>query len=171
MADDTLVNRVAKSGIITIDLENYLPEPSSMMALDVKQFLVQEMVLMEKKFRTDVGEFDFSVYKGKDVAVFCSNDALIPHWAYMLLTKELNDIAKEVHFCTPEELIKKRLLKKIGEISADTFKDAKVVIKGCGKTGIDAEAYVDITKKLVPVVKSMMYGEPCSTVPVYKRKN
>ena len=171
MADDTLVNRVAKSGLKTIDLENYLPESSTIAALDVKQFLVQEMVLMEKKYRAEVGEFDFSVYKGKDVAVFCSNDALIPHWAYMLLTKELNDIAKEVHFCTPEALIKKRLLKNIGEISADTFKDAKVVIKGCSKTGIDAEAYVEITKKLVPVVKSMMYGEPCSTVPVYKRRD
>ncbi|TVR77979.1 MAG: DUF2480 family protein [Chitinophagaceae bacterium] len=167
---ENLVNRVAKSGIITLDLEKYLPAKDSISSIDLKQFLVQEIALMEKPFRQSLEDFSTEAFTGKEVALYCSADAILPHWAYMLIAAKLSGIAEKVYFMKPEELLKLKLIDEISRLNPESFESKRVVVKGCNKPGIDAAAYIAITNKLLPVVKSLMYGEPCSTVPVYKKK-
>lgn len=164
-----LVNKVAESGIITLDLEKFYPS-QELMELDLKDFLFMEMLLKEKDFREKLEAADWIQYNGKIVAVHCSTDAIIPMWAYMLVSSKLKGVASEVYFGNKSTAIEKAMEKNILSIHEEEYKDKRVVVKGCGDIEIPSSAYLMISQKLIPVVKSLMYGEPCSTVPVYKQK-
>ena len=163
------VNKVAESGIITLDLEKFYPS-QELMELDLKDFLFMEMLLKEKDFREKLEAADWIQYNGKIVAVHCSTDAIIPMWAYMLVSSKLKGVASEVYFGNKSTAIEKAIEKNILSIHEEEYKDKRVVVKGCGDIEIPSSAYLMISQKLIPVVKSLMYGEPCSTVPVYKQK-
>jgi hypothetical protein len=162
------VNKVAESGIISLNLEDHYPK-EEVKVFDMKDHLFMGLILKEKDFREALKTIDTSAFENKTVALTCSADAVIPMWAYMLVAGLLQPVAKEIVFGTETEVKEKILLHNIESIDADNFTDARVVIKGCGELPIGESAYVAITKKLRPVVKSIMYGEPCSTVPVFKK--
>ena len=162
-------NKVAESGLITINLEQYYPEHQPL-AFDLKNFLFMEMLLKEKDFREALDQHDWTQYDNKDVAVFCSTDAIVPMWAYMLVASKLSGIARSIISGTTEEAFKQIFIENIRQVNAATFEGKRVVVKGCGDRPVPEYAYAEISIKLLPVVKSLMYGEPCSTVPVYKRK-
>lgn len=168
---EPIVNKVAESGIITIDLAKFLPDENQLVGFDLKPFLFREMILREKDYREALKVFDWQSLTDKDVYIFCSVDAIIPMWANMLAAVYIQPIAKSVFFGTAEELKMSLLMQNIASISVDEYLDKRVVIKGCGDIDVPAKAYVAISAKIQPHVKSLMYGEPCSTVPVYKKKN
>jgi Protein of unknown function (DUF2480) len=167
---DEIVNKVAESGLITIDLEKYLPQKGSIAVFDLKDFLFMGMILKEKDFREALKQQDWEKYSNKNVAIVCTADAIIPVWAYMLVTTYLHLVAKESIVGDEKEVYKSVFLKNISSIHESEFIDKRIVLKGCGETPIDDFAYAEATRKLLPVAKSIMYGEPCSTVPVYKKK-
>lgn len=167
--ESAIVNKVAESGLITIDLEKYIPQ-QEIVAFDLTPFLFRGLILKEKDFRESMQSADWSKYAGKAVAVFCSADAIIPAWAYMLVSVMLSGIANTVFAGTPAELEKSLFLENLKKIEPAEFQDKRVVVKGCGDKQIGVYAYLEITSLLQPVVKTLMYGEPCSTVPVFKRK-
>jgi hypothetical protein len=167
---DEIVNKVAESGLVTIDLEKYLPKKDSIAVFDLKDFLFMGMILKEKDFREALKQQDWEKYRNKNVAIVCTVDAIIPVWAYMLVTTYLQPVAKETIVGEEKEIYKTLFLKNISSIQEAEFADKRVVLKGCGETPIDDFAYAEATRKLLPVAKSIMYGEPCSTVPVYKKK-
>ena len=167
---DEIINKVAESGLITIDLEKYLPQKGSIAVFDLKDFLFMGMILKKKDFREDLKQQDSEKYRNKNVAIICSADAIIPVWAYMLVTTYLQPVAKATIVGDEKEIYKSVFLKNIASIQESEFADKRIVLKGCGETPIDDFAYAEATRKLLPVAKSIMYGEPCSTVPVYKRK-
>jgi len=167
---DDLKNKVAASGLITLDLEKFYPA-STIESFDLKDFLFMEMLLKEKDFREALDNHDWSQYKDKTVAVFCSTDAIIPLWAYMLVASRLSPIAKKIHPGDTSSCFREDFLQNIREgIDPMAFVEKRVVIKGCGDKPIPDYAYLEASNILLPVVKSLMYGEPCSTVPVFKRK-
>ena len=166
---ETIRNKVAESGLITLDPDKYYPEHPPV-SFDLKNLLFRELLLREKDFRQMVEDHDWLQYKEKHVVVFCSSDAIIPMWAYMLIASKLAGIARNITVGTVEEAFKKDYLTNISAINRDELKDRRVIIKGCGEREIPPYVYEAITSQLMPVVKSLMYGEPCSTVPVYKRK-
>jgi len=166
---DPIINKVAESSLTTLNLEDYYPT-DEIALFDLKPFLFMELILKEKDFRQALQQLDWAPYAGKTVAVTCSADAIIPVWAYMLVASYLEPIAKEVVMGDEATAIRQLFIKNINNIDTATFEDKRVVIKGCGDQPIGDYAYMEITKKLRPVVKSIMYGEPCSTVPVYKKK-
>lgn len=165
---EQFVNKVAESGIITLDLVSFIPSPEDIASFDLKPFLFREMILKEKDYRAALQTFDWQQYTGKHVAMFCSADAIVPVWAYMLAAAYLQPIAASAYFGTPAELENHLINKKIAAVDKAEYTDKRVVIKGCGDTPIPETAYVAISMHLRPVVKSLMYGEPCSTVPIYK---
>lgn len=154
---------------MTLDLETYYPKGETMV-FDLKDFLFMELILKEKDFREKLKSHDWEQYRDKFVAIVCSADAIIPVWAYMLVAAQLQPVAREVVLGDEKELHKKIFLDRIAAINADDYLDKRVVVKGCGELPIGEFAYLEITKKLRPVARSIMYGEPCSTVPVYKKK-
>ena len=166
---EQFVNKVAESGIITLDLVAYIPKENEIALFDLKPFLFREMILREKDYRAALQTFDWQQYTDKHVAVFCSIDAIVPVWAYMLATSYLQPIAASVYFGTEDELKKSMINNSISAIDTAEYADKRVVIKGCGDTPIPDFAYVAVTQHLRGVVKSLMYGEPCSTVPIYKK--
>jgi hypothetical protein len=166
---EEIVNRVAGSGLITINLETYLPA-EDVVSFDLKDHLFRGLVLREKDFREALKNTDWESYRHKYVAITCSADAIIPVWAYMLPVTYLQPVAKDVFVGTVEEMQKHLFLKNISVINPEDFNDQRVIIKGCGDQPIDSAAYAEITKILRPVVKSIMYGEACSNVPVYKKR-
>ena len=166
---ETIVNKVAESGIITLDLAPYIPPEKDIAVFDLKPFLFREMILREKDYRAALQDHDWQQYEGKQVAIICSVDAIVPVWAYMLAASYLQPVANSIFYGTPEEMTKSLLMQKINGIDLAEYADKRVVIKGCGDTPIPDVAYVAITHHLRPVVKSIMYGEPCSTVPIYKK--
>lgn len=166
---EVFVNKVAESGIVTLDLEAYYPK-DEVVVFDMKDYLFMGLILKEKDFRLALKSLDTSVYQNKIAAITCSADAVIPMWAYMLAASALQPVVKEIVFGDEETAKKNILLKNIGTISVNDFLDKRVVIKGCGEVPISEEAYIEITKLLRPVAKSIMYGEPCSTVPVFKKE-
>jgi hypothetical protein len=167
---EILVNKVANSGIVSFDLEKYLPA-GEMVAFDLKDYLFMGLILKEKDFREALKNLDWSVYNDKNVAITCSADAIVPVWAYMLVASYLQPVARNIFTGTVEEMRKHLFIKNLSSIDAGEYADQRVVVKGCGEVQIDNYAYAEITKLLLPHVKSVMYGEPCSTVPIYKRKN
>ena len=166
--EDVIVNKVAESGLITIDLEEYYPKEQTAV-FDMKDHLFMGLILKEKDYREALKNLDWSIYQNKNVAITCSADAVIPMWAYMLAASYLQPVAKEVVFGNEDFLHRSLFLKNLSKINTIEFADKRVVIKGCGDKSISESAYVEITKLLRPVVKSIMYGEPCSTVPIFKK--
>jgi hypothetical protein len=165
---DVIVNRVANSPLVTFDLEEYY-HPGERVLLDIAEQLYKGLILREKDFRAWVKDTDWSVYKDKNVAVWCSVDAIIPAWAYMLLTTRISPFAHTVVFGTLEDLEKAIYQDALNSVDIEKFRDKKIVIKGCGKYQVPESAYVEITRLLTPVASSIMYGEACSTVPIYKK--
>lgn len=166
---EEIVNKVAASGLETINLEDYFPQGENLV-FDMKDHLFMGMILKEKDFRASLQGLDWEQYRDKNVAVFCSADAIIPAWAYMLVMTYLEPIAKFVVAGNEETLQTVLFMQSLQALPVADFADKRVVIKGCGDLPIGANAYAEITRLLRPVVKSIMYGEPCSTVPVYKKK-
>ena len=167
--ETTFVNKVAESGILTLNLEDYYPK-QEVAIFDMKDHLFMGLILKEKDFREVLKTFNTDTYSNKIVALTCSADAVIPMWAYMLVASLLQPVAKEIIYGTESFAKETVLLRNIEEIDNSIFTDARVVIKGCGELPIGEAAYIAITQKLRPVAKSIMYGEPCSTVPVFKKK-
>ncbi len=166
--ETTFVNKVAESGIVTINLEDFLPA-KEIMLFDMKDYLFMGLILKEKDFREALKSLDLQPFAGKDIALTCSADAIIPMWAYMLAASSLQPVASNIYFGNKDDVNNKILIQNIQQIETADYLDKRVVIKGCGELPISEEGYMEITKKLRPVVKSIMYGEPCSTVPVYKK--
>jgi hypothetical protein len=166
---EALINKVAQSGLITLDLEDFFPK-EEIVALDIRDFLFRGLILRELEFRASLKATDWSAYQNKTVAVHCSADAIIPQWAWMLVATYLGTYGTRFFFGSAEEVEQKLFLLNLRNIDEKKYSGERVVIKGCGTKTLSGEAYLEITKKLQPVVKSLMFGEPCSTVPVYKRK-
>jgi len=167
---EPIINKVAESGIITVDPATYIPLEETAV-FDLKDHLFMGLILKEKDFREALKKMDWEQYRDKNVAVTCSADAIIPVWAYMLVAANLQPVAREIVMGDEKELQRILFLKNISQINVNEFVDQRVVIKGCGDIPIGDFVYLELTRVLRPVVKSIMYGEPCSTVPVYKRKN
>jgi hypothetical protein len=167
--EDGIINKVAQSPLETVDLEDYYPK-EEIILFDLKPYLFMELILKEKDFRDSLKEVDWEIYSGKIVAVTCSADAIIPVWAYMLVATYLEPTAKDIIMGDEKTAVNQVLLKRINHIDVNKYKDKRVVIKGCGELSIGDFAYMEITRLLRPVAKSIMYGEPCSTVPIYKNK-
>ncbi|WP_234737140.1 DUF2480 family protein [Tellurirhabdus bombi] len=163
-----IINRVAKSGLQTLDLEDYY-HTGERIVYDLKDNLYMGLILKEKDFRDFLKSHDWSQYAGKNVAITCSEDAIVPTWAYMLLTLNLQPHANLVVYGSLQDLEEKLYFDAIAKIDIESFRDTKLVVKGCSKVPVPTAAYVEVTRLLQPVVQSLMFGEPCSTVPLYKR--
>ena len=163
-----IVNRVASSGLKIFDLEEYYV-PGPRVVLDIKDQLYEGMILREKSFRDFIKSHDWSAYSGKFVAVTCSADAIIPTWAFMLLTSSLEPYARAIVFGGLDELETKIFFDALSKVDWQQYADAKVVIKGCSKVAVPTAAYVEATRLIRPYAASIMFGEPCSTVPVFKK--
>jgi hypothetical protein len=167
--ENELTNRVSESALVTINLEDYYPK-EEVAVFDLKDYLFMGLILKEKDFREALKNLDLSAFTNKTVAVTCTADAVIPMWAYMLVASVLQPVAAEVVFGNEEETKKQILLSNISQLRVDEFADKRIVIKGCGDLPVGEAAYLQATKILRPVAKSIMYGEPCSTVPIFKKK-
>jgi len=165
---DQILNRVANSSIVSFDLETIYPKGERMI-FDIKNNLYEETILREKEFRGFIKEHNWSAYQGKNVAITCSVDAIVPTWAFMLIASKLTPFANHITFGTLPELEKELFNMAIANLKIEEYRDAKVVVKGCSGNAIPTSAYVEIVRILQPVTASLMFGEPCSTVPVYKR--
>ena len=163
-----IINKVAESGLLEINLEDYYPKGERVL-LDIKEHLFQGLILKEKDFREFVKTESWNKYKDKFVAITCSADAIVPTWAYMLLSTSIQPFAKNVVFGDLKTLETVLFTQALSKINPEDFRDKKAVIKGCGNLPVPESAYVELTRILTPVAKSIMYGEPCSTVPVMKR--
>jgi hypothetical protein len=166
---EAIINKVTESAIVTLNLEDYYPKHSPV-TFDLKDYLFMGLILKEKDFREALKNLDVSPYTQRVVAVTCSADAIIPMWAYMLVASLLQPVAQDVYFGTATQALTQMHLQNIATLPAADFVDKRVVIKGCGELPIGEAAYLEATKLLRPVAKSIMYGEPCSTVPVFKKK-
>ncbi|MCC2546205.1 DUF2480 family protein [Hymenobacter sp. BT175] len=165
---EDLINRVAQSALTTFNLEELI-HPGERVVYDIKDNLFHGLILREKDFREFIKTHDWSQFDGKNVAIICSADAIVPTWAYMLLATKLQNHAHRYVFGNLEALEQELFHEAIAQINPEDYRDAKVVVKGCGSVPVPTYAYVAIMQKLLPVVSSVMYGEPCSTVPLYKR--
>ena len=167
--DSIIINKVAESGIVSFDLEDLYPK-EEIKIFDLKNFLFMGLILKEKDYRLALQQLDWSVYADKNIAILCSADAIVPVWSFMLAVTYLQPIAKTVVLGDEKRLIETVLLNRIALLNINDYQDKRIVVKGCGEVAIPESAYVAIAHKLLPVVKSIMYGEPCSTVPLYKKK-
>ncbi|WP_018616095.1 DUF2480 family protein [Segetibacter koreensis] len=167
--ENIIINKVAESALTTIDLEEFYPKGETAV-FDLKEHLFMGLILKEKDFRAALQSYDWERFRDKLVSITCSADAIIPIWSYMLVASNLQPIAKEVVFGEEKNILQTLLLRNISKIKGEEYTDKRVVVKGCGDEPVPEAAYVEITNKLRPFAKSIMYGEPCSTVPIYKRK-
>ncbi|HEX4958447.1 MAG TPA: DUF2480 family protein [Lacibacter sp.] len=166
---DVIVNKVAESALVTVDLEAFLPKEAPMV-FDLKDYLFMGLILKEKEFREALKTTDWEPFKDKTVLVTCSADAIVPVWAYMLVASYLQPQTNKVYMETEAQWKIQQMSRAIQAIDETSYTGKRIVVKGCGDEPIPAEAYLEITKKLQPVAKSIMYGEPCSTVPIFKQK-
>ncbi len=166
---ENIVNKVAMSGLVTFDLASLAPRNESVV-YDIRDHLFHGLILREKDFREAVKNHDWSQYAGKNVAITCSADAIIPTWAYMLLANNLEPYADLLVFGSTAELELLHYERMIAGLDMELFRDQRVVVKGCGDIRIPESAFILFTARLSRVAKSIMYGEPCSTVPIFKRK-
>lgn len=166
---DKIINKVALSGLITFDLATLAPE-GELVLIDIKDHLFQGLILREKDFRDFVKQHDWAQYEGKNIAITCSTDAIIPTWAYMLLANRLEPYAKEITFGSLEQLSSILYERALDRLDMEQFVDQRIMVKGCGDIKVPESAFISLTKKLTKVAKSIMYGEACSSVPIFKRK-
>ena len=162
-------NKVAESGIMSLDLEDFYPK-GDIVVFDIKDYLFMGLILKEKDFRLALQNVEIENYRDKYVAVTCTADAIIPMWAYMLIASTLQPVAKDVVYGNEQTLINTVFIKNLARINGEEYADKRVVVKGCGDVQIPETAYLEITNILRPHAKSIMYGEPCSTVPIYKKR-
>lgn len=167
---ENIVNKVAESGLVSLDLADLYPSGERFL-YDIKDNLFHGLMLREKDFREFVKDHDWTTYTGKHIAIICSADAIVPTWAYMLLATKLSPFASSVVFGDLETLETVLFNQQLNALDVEKYRDQRIVIKGCGDIQIPISAYVQITGKLTGIAKSIMYGEPCSTVPIYKRKD
>lgn len=165
---EEIVNKVANSVLQSIDLEEFYI-PGERISFDIKDLLFQGQILKEKDFRDFIKANNWSAYQGQHVAIQCTADAIVPTWAYMLLSVALQPFAKTVIFGTEQELETQLFRSSLNAIDWLKYKNAKVVIKGCGKINVPVAIYVEVTNRLRPIAASIMFGEPCSTVPIFKK--
>lgn len=165
---ENIINKVAQSGLLSLDLADFYPSGERML-YDIKDNLFQGLMLREKDFREFIKEHNWEAYSGKHIAISCSVDAIVPTWAYMLLATQLEPYVKKVVFGNLEVLETVLYTEILSQLNINNYKDARVVIKGCGHLPVPKAAYVEIARLLRPVAKSIMYGEACSTVPLYKQ--
>lgn len=163
-----IVNKVSESGLVQFDLEE-LHQPGKRILLDIKGWLFEEMVLKEKDFREHIKNHNWNQYQNTFVAVTCSADAIIPTWAFMLIATKLSGIAKKIVFGNLEKLEEELFSGALLQLNPEDYKNQRVVIKGCSNVKVPVQSYVQLTTMLTPFAKSIMYGEPCSTVPLYKK--
>jgi hypothetical protein len=166
MAEE-IINKVSQSALLTLDLEQFYPK-EHIRIFDLKPFLFMELILKEKDFRAALLATDWTAYQDEIVGIYCSADAVIPVWAYMLVTSYLQPFAREVIMGDEAAVLREVITRRIQSVDPLEYQDKRVVIKGCGEKPIGDFAFLEITKLLRPVAKSIMYGEPCSTVPVFK---
>ena len=166
---DEIINRVANSGLINFDLEAYYPKGQRQL-IDLKDWLFEGLILKEKDFRQAVKDYDWAQHQDQYVAIDCSADAIVPVWSYMLISNAVSPYAKKVVKGNLENLESIIFHELINTLDINTFKNQRVIVKGCSNLPIPESAYVAITNKLRPVVKSIMYGEACSSVPIFKKK-
>lgn len=168
MESNEIINRVAASSLKVFDLEEYYV-PGERVLVDIKDQLYQGIILKEKSFRDYIKGHDWSQYQDKLVAITCSEDAIVPTWAYMLLATALAPFARAVVFGSLEDLEAKLYYEALSQVDWHQYRDARVVIKGCSKVAVPTAAYVEATRLIKPFAASIMFGEPCSTVPVFKK--
>ena len=166
--EQPLINRVANSGLITIKLEEFFP-PQEVIHFDLKDYLFMEMILKEKDFRAALKAHDWEQYTGKVLLVYCSTDAIIPVWAYMLVAAAAAPFAHDVFQGPADDYYRSYFMRRLDSLDTEQYRDQRLVIKGCSDHPVPPAAYLEITRKLQPLAKSIMYGEPCITVPVYKQ--
>lgn len=166
---DEIVNRVAKSKLQTLDLEDFYPEGERVL-LDISPWLYEGFILREKDFREYVSKHDWNQYTDKFVALYCATDAIVPAWAYLLLSTKLSPFART--FVVGDlDLLENMIFRDVvAQISLEPYHGAPVIIKGCSDKNIPDTAYTLIAQRLLPVVSSLMFGEACSSVPLYKKK-
>lgn len=163
-----LVNRVAESGLITINLEDYYPQ-TDVMELDLKDYLYKGLMLREREFRGLMDDHNWKQYEGKHLCVFCSSDAIVPTWAYMLVAVHASPFAASINQTDKQDFLNLHYRMTLQDLDAASYTDERIVIKGCSDKPVPASAYMELTRLLRPYAKSIMYGEPCSTVPLYKK--
>lgn len=167
---ENIINKVAESGLTSFDLADFYPQ-GERVVYDIKENLFHGLILKEKDFREFIKEHDWTQYQGKHVAITCTADAIVPTWAYMLLANRLAPYAKTMVFGTLETLETVLFENALSDLDLEQYRNQRIVLKGCGDIPVPVSAYVDLTAKLTKVAKSIMYGEPCSTVPIFKRKD
>jgi len=167
---ENIINKVAQSGLISLDLADFYPAGERVL-YDIKDNLFHGLMLREKDFRDFVKEHNWAAYTGKHIGIICSADAIVPTWAYMLLANKLAPYAASVVFGDLETLETVLFQQELSKLDVEVYRDQRIVVKGCGDIAVPTSAFVQITSKLTGVAKSIMYGEPCSTVPIYKRKD
>lgn len=166
--EETIINRVATSSLISLDLEDFYHSGERVL-YDLKDNLFMGLILKEKDFREFIKAHDWSQYKGKNIAITCTEDAVIPTWAYMLIAIQLEPYAHTIVFGNLQDLEQKLYDEALARINFEEYAGAKVVVKGCSKVAVPTTAYVEVTRRLRPYAQSIMFGEPCSTVPLYKK--
>ena len=167
--EDVIINRGATSSLISLDLEDFYHSGERVL-YDLKDNLFMGLILKEKDFREFLKIHDWSQYSGKNVAITCTEDAVIPTWAYMLLAIQLEPFANTIVFGNLQDLEQKLYDEALAKINFEDYAGAKVVVKGCSKVAVPTTAYVEVTRRLRPYAQSIMFGEPCSTVPLYKKR-
>ena len=165
---EKIINRVANSQLITLELKTFSSK-QEMAEVDIKEWLYKEQIIKEKEFRLNINKHDWSVYTNKNVAINCSVDSIIPNWAYMLISIALKPYAKFSYVGSTKQLEEYLFNSNIQALETSNFTNKKVLIKGCSESHIPTSAYVSITNKLLPVVQSLMFGEACSNVPLFKK--
>lgn len=161
-------NKVAKSGLIQIDLEEFFPK-NEVVELDLSDFLFESLILREKEFRQKLKETDWSKYRDKIVLLSLNTDAIVPSWAFILLSSHLLNFSKKVYQGNRQEFLRAYYQEIIQELTLEEYEDKRIIIKGCADKPVPETAYIELVSKLQPVAKSLMYGEACSTVPIYKK--
>jgi hypothetical protein len=169
IVSEEIVNRVAQSGLYTLDLEEYYPK-EEIVLFDLKPLLFREMILKEKEFRAALQATDWASYQGKVLAVTCTVDTIIPSWAYMLVAVQAQPYAKDIFLGDRQAALQELFLANLRAMDITPFTGQRVVVKGCGDQSVGAFAYLEIARRLRPVVKSILYGEACSNVPIFKQK-
>ncbi|WP_370431226.1 DUF2480 family protein [Apibacter sp. wkB309] len=166
---DEIINKVEKSGLITLDLEDFYPKEPRIL-FDLKDYLYEGLVLREKEFRENLSKLDWKMYENAYVAVTCTSDAIVPSWSYLLIANYLTGVAKLISFGTLEDLERDIFTEIIDKMEVDSYKDKKIIIKGCSRKPVPQNAYLQLIQKLKPIASSLMFGEACSTVPIFKKK-